>query len=214
MKRWYYFALAGVVIGGAVYVYTHWTSLGLSHFLGGNSDSDTQPKASHVDWRTVERPDDGIKVDMPAEAKDLQAPAYNEAGGTEPVKMLVATPDSDTAFSVSWEDNPPVARVSRTPERTLNMARDGMLARTRTTLLTETRGLQRGNPSLDITARNPDGGVLDARLIYAGTRLYLLTAMYPSATARRERDVKRFFNSFTPTLSATIPETVPSATQN
>ena len=37
------------------------------------------------------------------------------------------------------------------------------------------------------------------RLIFAGSRLYMLNAAFPSAAARRERDVTRFFNSFSVT---------------
>jgi predicted Zn-dependent protease len=37
---------------------------------------------------------------------------------------------------------------------------------------------------------------MDARLIYAGDRLYMLVAAFPSARARRDQNVARFFNSF------------------
>ena len=125
--------------------------------------------------------------------------------------MLVANPDGDVTFAVSWEDNPPVVRVSRNPDRTLNMARDGMLARTETTIVSESRGFARDYPSLDILARNGNGGILNARLILADNRLYVLMALFPSSDARRERDVTRFFNSFVPARPAAIPETMPAA---
>lgn len=163
-------------------------------------------------WQRVERPDEGFRVDLPADARDLQVPAYNESGGAEPVKMLVASPDGETTFAVSWQDNPPVARVNnRLPERTLEMARDGMLARTRTTLASDSPLTVKGYPALDVAARNPSGGVLNARLIYAGERLYTLLALYPSSEARHERDVKHFFSSFQPSGQAGIPEAVPAA---
>jgi hypothetical protein len=38
---------------------------------------------------------------------------------------------------------------------------------------------------------------MNSRLISAGPRLYMLTAVFPSAAARRDSDVSRFFNSFT-----------------
>jgi hypothetical protein len=159
----------------------------------------------------VNRPDDGFTLEMPGEAKELQVPAYNEAGSTEPVKMLFANPDGDTTFAISWADNPPVSRVSGgTPDRTLNMARDGMLVRTRTTLSNETRSMLAGFPSRTISARNADGGVLDARLILTGERLYTLMALYPSSGVRHEQDVTRFFNSFAPSR---LPGTsLPAAT--
>jgi hypothetical protein len=66
---------------------------------------------------------------------------------------------------------------------------------------------------LQVSAQNGNGGVLDARLIMAGNRLYVLMALFPSAGARRERDVTRFFDSFVPG-HPTIPETMPAATHN
>ena len=172
-----------------------------------------QKASDRVQWHTVERPGDGFKVDLPGEDKDVQVPAYNEAGGSEPVHMLVANPNGDVTYAVTWADNPPVARVSHSIDRTLYMARDGMLARTETTIVSEARGYHRDYPSLDVLARNNSGGILNARLIMAENRLYMLLAMFPSDSARREKDVNRFFDSFVPARPAGIPDTVPSASQ-
>jgi hypothetical protein len=219
VKRWHYFALAAAVAAGAFYVYTHRESFGLGNLprLWGSSDTEGSDEGAgrpaRMNWQTLERTNDSFKVDLPAEPKDLQVPAYNEVGGQEAVKMIVASPDDDTTFAVTWEDNPPVARANRTPERTLKMARDGMLARTQTTIVRESNGFQRGNPSLDVAARNKEGGILDARLIFLGNRLYMLIALFPSASARRDKDVTRFFDSFVPSRPPAIPESMPSASR-
>jgi hypothetical protein len=91
------------------------------------------------------------------------------------------------------------------------MARDGMLSRTQTTLTSETRTTPDGYPARDIAAANAGGGVLNARIIFTGERLYTLMALFPAASARREQDVTRFYKSFEITRSGKIPETVPSA---
>ncbi len=197
---------------GAFYVYTHRESLGvLTHLIGGGADSESARPAK-MSWQSVDRPNDGFKVDLPSEPKEMAAQAFNETGGAEPIRMIAAAPDDDTYFAVTWQDNPPVARMNnRAPEATLNMARDGMLARTQTSLVNQSLSLQRGNPSLEVSARNGGGGVLDARLIMAGNRLYVLMALFPSAGARRERDVARFFDSFVPGRPSAIPETMPAA---
>jgi len=149
---------------------------------------------------------------MPAEVKEIQVPAYNEQGGAEQVDMIYAYPDSETCFSVAWADNPPVERVnSSVPDRTLDMARDEALARTQTSLVTETRITPGGFPARDIVAHNSGGGIMDTRLLYTGQRLYMLTAVFPSSSVRREQDVTRFFNSFTVSGSPTIPEALPAA---
>lgn len=218
MKRWHYFVLAAAVVAGAYYVYTHWESLGnLSHLQGGidgRADSESGRPAK-MNWQTVDRLNDGFKVDLPAEPKDLAGQAFNETGGAEPIRMIAAAPDDDTYFAVTWQDNPPVARVNNhAPDSTLNMARDGMLARTQTSLVSQSLSLQRGNPSLDVSAQNGNGGVLDARLIMAGNRLYVLMALFNSTSTRRKKDVTRFFDSFVPGRPAAIPETMPAAGHN
>jgi hypothetical protein len=82
------------------------------------------------------------------------------------------------------------------------MARDGALGRTQTTLVGESRGDCYGYPSRDFPARSASGGILNARLVLAGTRLYLLVATFPNAAARRDDDVNRFFASFSLTSAA------------
>ncbi|HKF46539.1 MAG TPA: hypothetical protein VKB38_04225 [Terracidiphilus sp.] len=201
MKRWQIFALlmAAVLVAGYFYyrgalrterAHTSTASEYSSADLGG---------PAHINWQQISRPDDGFRIEMPADPRDLQVPAYNETGGTEPVKMIFSNPDGDTTFAVTWLDNPPVARVNNdSPDRTLDQARDGMLARTQTTAINEAHVSVGGFPARDITARNSEGGYLDARLILANSRLYTLMAVFPSSNARREQDVIRFYNSFTP----------------
>lgn len=212
MKRWYYFALAAVAVAAIIYVYSHWGGQTLGSMFNDDGKSPSGPPG-RMRWHTLERPGDGFKVDLPAEEKDRQVPAFNEAGGTEMLRMIEASPTSDITFALAWDDNPPVARVNRTAEHTLNMARDGMLARTDTTIVSESRGFHRDYPSLDVLANNTGGGILNARLVLVDRRLYTLLALYPNASSRREKDVKRFFDSFVPAASGDIPETMPSASQ-
>jgi hypothetical protein len=84
----------------------------------------------------------------------------------------------------------------RSPEKTLEMARDDALNRTQTALVNESGASFDGFPARDFTAQNANGGTMNSRLIYAGQRLYMLTAVFPSAAARRDTDVSRFFDSF------------------
>lgn len=219
MKRWQSIALIAAGLAGAGYFYYTRSGATLGVFgdhpgasYGSTVDVPVSTgKPGRMDWRTVNRPDDGFKIDMPAEARDLQVPAYNEAGSSEPVNMLFANPDADTTFAISWEDTPPVARVNgNAPDKTLDMAREGMLSHTRTTLTSETRQRIAGYAARTISARNADGGILDARLIFTGQRLYTMMALFPSASVRREQDVMRFFNSF---ASSRLPGTsLPPAT--
>jgi hypothetical protein len=203
VKRWYYIILLAVLVLGCVYVYLHRYELGLvSPPSSGTDDSASTDQSgstahpAHIVWQKVDRSTDGFTVEMPTDVKEIQIPAYNETGGSEQVNMIFATPDAETTYSVAWADDPPVARYSdMSPDKTLDTARDGALARTQTTLVSETKGQPQGFPDREFASRNIGGGVMNSRLIYAGKRLYMLIAAFPSTSARRDEDVNRFFNS-------------------
>lgn len=204
VKSWHYIVLVLILVLGAVFVYRHRQDLGFGSPAGSGVDqsassaaSSSAPRPANIVWQSVDRSSDGFKVEMPADSKQIQIPAYNERGGSEQVDMIYAYPDSETSYSVAWAEDPPVERVnSAVPARTLDMARDGAMGRTQTTLLTESDVSQQGFPARDFSARNAGGGVFIARLVLARKRLYMLTAAFPSAGARRDQDVARFFSSF------------------
>jgi len=192
MKRLLW-AGAGILLLGAIVwlVYTYRADLGLSGHAGGQ-------QASSAAWRAVDRSADGFKVDMPAGVTQTEIPAFNERGALEPVRVIQASIDPETTYAVAWAETPPVERagIGDGPDRTLDYARDGALKRTGTTLIDESRNERYGNPSRDFSARNSDGGILNARLILAGARLYMLVATFPNPGARRNDDLNRFFSSF------------------
>ena len=218
MKWLFSILLSVVLVAGLIYAYLHRQELG----LGGSRPAQIEETAASVPaqtgqsgpapivWEKVDRSSDGFKVEMPTGVQQTQVPAYNEHGGEEPVQMIFSNPNADTTFSVAWADNPPVARVNQSAaERTLDMAREDALNRTHTVLVTESGTSFDGFPARDFTAQNANGGTMNSRLVYAGQRLYMLTAVFPSAGARRDTDVTRFFNSFsinTPSRAATQTE--------
>lgn len=204
VKRWYYIVFALILILGFLYVYSHRADLGVGPPPGGANEltpnsglRGSAPHPAKIVWQSVDRTPDGFKVDMPAEIKEIQVPAFNEQGGAEQVDMIYAYPDTETCFSVAWADNPPVERANfNSPDRTLDMARDDAMARTQTTLVEQAAFSQQGFPGRYFSSRNLGGGVMNSRLILARNRLYMLTATFPTAGARRDEDVARFFNSF------------------
>jgi hypothetical protein len=214
VQRWHFIALAGVLALGTGYAVTHRQQLGLTSPPAiGDQDAKNAnrslPLVAHtanIEWQKVDRSADGFRVEMPLNTKEIRIPAYDETGKADKVNMIFSSPDVDTSYSVAWEDDPPVARVSNdAPDRTLESARDGAVARTQTTLENESATSTQGFPGREFTARNSGGGVLNAQLIYAGPRLYMLTAAFPSAGAKREKDVRRFFNSFVVTGATKQP---------
>jgi len=222
VKRWRTFVvalLATAALGGG-YLYRHELGLIVARNPGADTGSDADPslplaaRPARINWKAVNRSQDGFRVEMPVDIKEIQVPAYNENGGAEAVNMIFSNPDGATTFAVAWADNPPVATVSgRAVDKTLDAARDGALSRTQTSLVNESPNPPGGSRARNLTARNSGGGIMDTRLIYAGNRLYMLTAAFPSMSARREEDVTRFFTSFKASGSGTntIPEGLPQA---
>ena len=213
MRRWLFWfllILAVFAIGWYYFFYHANTKTSAPQPTASSENTNTvqnMPQPAQITWQTVERPQEGIKLEMPTGAKDLEVPAYNLNGSSEQVEMLSANPDTETTFAVAWENDPPVARVNRrNPQRTLDAARDGLMERTQTFAITQSQVTVAGFPALDLTAKNSSGGILDARLIYANRRLYALIAAFPSVSARRQQDVERFYSSFTPAISGTGPK--------
>jgi hypothetical protein len=203
------FVLVILVIGAIAYcVYRYRVELGLSSPPGSQQSSSSEQAstglhAAHIVWQMLDRSPDGFKVEMPAGTRQTQVPAYDQRGDIDQVDMIYAFPDAQTTYAVTWADNPPVERASGDgAERTLDMARDGALARTQATLIGESRVNRSGFPARDFSGRNGGGGIFNARLILAGGRLYMLIATFPADSARNDEDVNRFFDSFTLTSAA------------
>ena len=219
MKRWVYFALAAAAIAAAVYIYFHRQQLGWAGAAAGTAELGGSASAgpagnfpARIVWQKIDRTPDGFRVEMPEGPKEIQIPAYTNQDLDEQADMLFSAPDAQTTYSVVWADDPPVVQAGgRSAERIFDLARDGALARTQTTLVTQSNTTVDGFPARDFTGRNAEGGMFNARLVLARANLYMLIVTFPSASARREQDVDRFFSEFQLTASSTIPETLPLA---
>ena len=196
MKRPFSLVFGILLIGVVAYlVWEYRADFGLGGSGGGGG---TNPGAGAMAWQTIDRSADGFKVQMPAAAvSETQIPAYSDHGVVEQVPMIEASIDPETTYAVAWADNPPVERAAgEDAEKTLDMARDGALGRTQTSLVSESRREIDGHVSREFVARNAGGGILNGRLILAGTHLYMLMATFPGTEEWREEDVHRFFESF------------------
>lgn len=217
MKRVYLYLIAILFLIAAIYIWGHRREYGFLREWLPTRQSESVVDASRtpqLEWQPVDETSQGFQVEMPGSPTSAVAQATSEIGAVEPISMLQVKTDSGHTYAVAWADKPPVARINDlVPDRTLDLARDGALARTSTTLVSEIRSNPQGYPGRDVVAHNVGGGILDARFIFAGTRLYMLIATAPSAAARHEQDVLRFFNSFAVASNTQIPETLPPATR-
>jgi len=202
VRRLVSIALIVLAVGAAVFVvYEFHGNFGLFGNKSGGENpgggSSNSSASGHIAWQTVDRSGNGFRVQMPSAVSETEIPAYDERGAVEPVEMIEAQVDPDTTYAVAWAADPPVERAAKEDaERTLDWARDGALGRTQTELVSEAKDERGGYPSRDFLARNAGGGIMNARLILAGTRLYMLLASFPEPSARHEEDMNHFFNSF------------------
>jgi len=216
MKRVLWYLVAILIVIGAVYVWGHRSEYSLLREWLPTRNSEgviLSGQGDKLEWRSVDEARMGFRVEMPGDPKRITVLATTEAGTSEPINMLLVKSDPDRTYAIAWADKPPVARMNDLiADRTLDQARDGALTRSGTTLVTESRNTPQGYPGRDIVSRNIEGGMLDTRFVYAGPRLYMLTAASPSTGARHEDDITHFFNSFTIAGNTQIPETLPAAT--
>jgi len=216
MKRTYVYLITAFVLIGAIYVWKYRSDL---HFIREWIPSRTTSGQlasngeKQLDWRPVDESDQGFKLEMPGDPRQVVVEATSETGANEPISMLMVKPDSDRTYAIAWAEKPPVARMNDlVADKTLDQARDGALGRTNTTQISEIRTNPQGYPGRDVVSHNASGGIMDTRFIYARPRLYMLIATAPSPAARREDEVIHFFNSFSIASNTQIPETIPAAT--
>jgi hypothetical protein len=214
MKRMYLYLIAVLVFIGAVYVWRYRSDLGSIRELLPTRSTDGQlASGKQLEWRPVDESDQGFKLEMPGDPKQVVVQATSETGANEPISMLLVKPDSDRTYAIAWAEKPPVARMNDlVADKTLDQARDGALGRSGTTQVSEIRTNPQGYPGRDIVSHNAGGGIMDTRFIYARPRLYMLIATAPSPAARHEDEVIHFFNSFSIASNTQIPETIPAAT--
>ncbi len=217
MKRVYLYLIAILAVIGLIYAWGHRDEFSLLRAWLPTRPMDgviLTGRPVPQEWRPVDESSLGFKLEMPGEPKRIVVQASSETGGNEPVNMLLVKPDSERTYAIAWAEKPPVARMNDLiPDKTLDQARDGAMSRTETTLVSEVRSTPQGFPGRDFVSRNVGGGILDTRFVYAGARLYMLIATSPSASARHEEEVIRFFNSFTVASNSQIPETLPAETR-
>ncbi len=217
MKKVSLYLIAILTLIGGFYLFEHrgeysWLSwLAPIHPVEGEVQTH---RSASLKWRAIDKTAAGFKLEMPGEPKQSVVEATTDSGDPEPVSMLMVKPDAQSAFAIAWAEKPPVARVNDLlADKTLDQARDGAMARTQSTLISETRSTPQGYPGREVMSRNVGGGILDTRFIYAGTRLYMLIATSPSESARREDAIQRFFNSFAIAGNTQVPETLSSSNE-
>lgn len=145
-------------------------------------------------WQTYTAPDGTFSIELPGKptVETIQVPA--DDGGTMPIAMISARPTAHTYYGFNYFEKESIGRKS--PDEALVSARDGSLRKIQGTVLTEKRLEIEGHPALDTQASARGDSLYDSRLIIAGNRLYMISAVATVKDKREAKTVQRVMNSF------------------
>lgn len=145
-------------------------------------------------WHTYRAPDGKFSIELPAEpaTETVQVPIEN--GGTKPMIIVSAETSKSTEYTCSYIEDETVQ--SESPDQALDSARDGSLKKTQGTLISQERLALAGFPALDMKAHTRGDSLLDARMLIAGKRLYMIVAVTTVESDREPRTIQRVFDSF------------------
>lgn len=147
-------------------------------------------------WQVYQDPAHSFQVEFPGDPRSETVQVTREDGGLDSVAMEVFKPEGKTSFSCAFADHPPVAQVNQgSMDATFDLARDQAIRKTGGANGKESRAQVQGYPARDLQWNGRQNSVIDARLVYVGPRLYMLTVISPSPSQRIQGDVDRFFNS-------------------
>jgi hypothetical protein len=199
-KRSYLYILIVVLAAAGYYIHEHWEQWQRNSFTIVSSTQTANRSnggKAVLKWQVANESSHGFQVEVPSRPVETTVQATNEHGAQEPVKMMITHPDTNSAFAVAWEDNPPVARVNGDQvDAIFDAAKTQAISATYTSQLSDRRDTDQGYPARQFVAKNASGGYLDARFIWAAPRLYMLIATYPTGEDRSEADITHFFQSF------------------
>lgn len=144
-------------------------------------------------WVNFTTPDGQVSLKFPGKpvAEDQQR---TDAHGTPITVHIVAFQSPGGYYGFTSSDVSGVPAESAT--EALNKARDGAIRNVQGTLIAETGRTIAGYPARDIEAHARKNMFLDARLIVAGTRLYVLMVASEIESNRDKKNIAKFFDSF------------------
>ncbi|HKB97519.1 MAG TPA: hypothetical protein VKD23_01905 [Terriglobales bacterium] len=145
-------------------------------------------------WRTYTAPDGSFSVQFPDKPSVVPTQVPFGSGGTTTIDFITANPTTHTAYSCFYFDQESI--VGKSPNEVLGAARDGSLRKVQGTLLTEKRIEVEGYPALDTQASARGNSLFDSRIIVAGKRIYMITAIATAKEDREAKTVKRVMDSF------------------
>jgi hypothetical protein len=108
--------------------------------------------------------------------------------------VISASPTDHTAYMITYIERTNFGQ--RPPDQVLDAARDGGLRKIQGTVLTQKKITVQGYPGLDVQARAPRDSLADFRIVVAGDRLFVITAIATEEDDREPKTIERILDSF------------------
>lgn len=145
-------------------------------------------------WQTYTSPDGSFSVQLPDKPSIEPTQVPLEGNGTTTIDFITANPTTHTAYSCFYFDQESI--VGKSPDEVLKAARDGSLSKIQGTILDEKRIKVDGYPALETQASVRGHELFDSRIIVAGKRVYMITAVATAKEDREAKTVQRVMDSF------------------
>jgi hypothetical protein len=145
-------------------------------------------------WQTYTAPDNTFTVELPGKPSVETTQAPVEGGGTKPMTLVSVKPTNSTSYMCSYAEDKNIG--DKSSDEVLEAARDGSLGKTQGTVISQKRLTVQGYPALEMQARARGSSLLDARIVVAEKRLYLMVAVTTVERDREPKVIQRMFDSF------------------
>jgi hypothetical protein len=145
-------------------------------------------------WQTYTSPDGSFSVQLPDKPSIQSTQVPLEGGGTTAVNVITAAPTDHTTYMFTYVEHENIGQKS--PDQTLDSAREGGLRKIQGTVLTQKRITVQGYPGLDVQARARGNSLADLRIVAVGNRLVMIMALATVGHDREPKTVQRVLDSF------------------
>ena len=142
-------------------------------------------------WKRVSPTDAGFTLEFPAPPSEMEQRVKAADGKSEMVVHTLAAADGETAYMAGWHDYPP---TTTSADAILDGARDGALANTKGTLVSEKKIKTGAHPGRELVIQ-ARGTTTHARIYWVKGRLIQMLAIMPEGQVV-EADAKAFLDSF------------------
>ena len=145
-------------------------------------------------WQTYASPDGSFSIQLPAKPSIGPTNIPLEGGGATKANLISAAPNDHTVYMITCIEDPNVGQKS--PDQTLDAARDGGLRKIQGTPLSQKKITVQGYPGLDVQARARGNSLADFRMVVAGNRLFMIMAVATVEEDREPKTIPRMLDSF------------------